>query len=80
VTTFDRSVGSLSNAQTAALSSTAVERPNQLRRILGMPDLVLMIVGTCRFAGSWKFRRGCVNGLAGGRSSFAARRADLRRT
>lgn len=46
MTTFDRSVGSLSNAQNAVLSSAAVERPNQLRRILGMPDLVLMIVGT----------------------------------
>jgi hypothetical protein len=42
VTAFDRSVGSLSNPQTAAVLSAAAERPNQLR--LGMRDLVLMIV------------------------------------
>jgi len=33
---------------TPAPAGTAAETPNQLRRILGMWDLVLMIIGTAR--------------------------------
>ncbi|HXT23464.1 MAG TPA: amino acid permease [Candidatus Eisenbacteria bacterium] len=44
-TTLDKSTGSLSSSQTVAVLM-AVESANQLRRILGMRDLVLMILGT----------------------------------
>jgi APA family basic amino acid/polyamine antiporter len=46
VTTFDRGVGSLHGSEAASTLNTASEQPNQLRRILGISDLVLMIVGT----------------------------------
>jgi len=47
VTTFDRGAGSLHGSEIASsLNAAASEQPNQLRRILGMSDLVLMIVGT----------------------------------
>jgi hypothetical protein len=46
VTTFDRGVVSLRGSQTAPILDAVAEQPNQLRRILGMSDLVLMIVAT----------------------------------
>jgi basic amino acid/polyamine antiporter, APA family len=45
VTTFDSGAGS-HGSEIASSLNVASERPNQLRRILGMSDLVLMIVGT----------------------------------
>jgi basic amino acid/polyamine antiporter, APA family len=46
VTALDRGISSLSGSQTAADLKAASEPANQLRRILGISDLVLMIVGT----------------------------------
>jgi len=46
VTTFDRGTGSLHRSEIASSLNAASQQPNQLRRILGMSDLVLMIVGT----------------------------------
>jgi APA family basic amino acid/polyamine antiporter len=46
VTALDRGISSLSGSQTAVALNAAAEQPNQLRRILGLSDLVLMIVGT----------------------------------
>src|SRR5246500_1688995 len=46
VTTFDRGITSLHGVPAAPALNAACEPPNQLRRILGISDLVLMIVGT----------------------------------
>ena len=46
MTTFDRGASSLHGSEIASSLHAASEQPNQLRRILGMSDLVLMIVGT----------------------------------
>lgn len=46
VTTFENSLEPTSQPQTAAVLAKVPESANQLRRILGMWDLVLMIVGT----------------------------------
>jgi basic amino acid/polyamine antiporter, APA family len=46
VTTFDTGITSLHGVPAAPALNAACEPPNQLRRILGISDLVLMIVGT----------------------------------
>jgi APA family basic amino acid/polyamine antiporter len=46
VTTFDTGITSLRGSGVAPVLHPASEPPNQLRRILGISDLVLMIVGT----------------------------------
>ena len=46
MTIFDTGAGSLHGSEIASSLNAASEPPNQLRRILGMSDLVLMIVGT----------------------------------
>ena len=46
MTALDRGISSLSGSQAAEALKAPGEQPNQLRRILGISDLVLMIVGT----------------------------------
>ncbi len=46
MTTFDRGAGPLHRSGNPSTLGTESEQANQLRRILGMSDLVLMIIGT----------------------------------
>lgn len=46
MTALDRGINSLTGSQTAVALNAATGKPNQLRRILGISDLVLMILGT----------------------------------
>lgn len=56
MTALDRGISSLTGSQTAVALNAATGKPNQLRRILGISDLVLMILGTVIGSGISEYR------------------------